>query len=104
MWKIWWNFAIVQFFAWMGALQKLLLMHQISNRIGFLLVICTMLVASLCNKYKTDYGIACSHGFLWGYMFFLILGSGRLELIIYSIEKLNYENQQPYLTLLLLLH
>jgi hypothetical protein len=41
---------------------------------------------SLCNKYKTDYGIVCKWDFLVA-MFLLILGSGRFGIDYLLTEK-----------------
>jgi hypothetical protein len=46
-----------------------------------------MLVAILCNKYKTVWNCLAAMGFIWIAMFYLILGSD-LGLIIYLHEKI----------------
>ncbi len=79
------------FFAWMGAFSEavggLFLAIGLKTRLAALLIMCTMLVAILCQKWgQGTWGILPAMSFLWVAVYNLYLGSGRFG-IDYLISK-----------------
>ncbi|MEM9076016.1 MAG: DoxX family protein [Bacteroidota bacterium] len=73
------------FFAWMGAFSEavggLFLALGLKTRVASFLILCTMLVAILCQKWgQGTWGMLPAMGFLWISMYNLYLGSGRFGL------------------------
>lgn len=85
-------FAIVPiFFAWMGAFSEavggLFLAFGLQTRIASFLIMCTMLVAILMQKWEQGtWNMLPAIGFLWISIYNLYLGSGRFGLD-YLINK-----------------
>jgi len=79
-------FAIMPiFFAWMGAFSEavggLFLAIGLKTRIAAFLVMCTMLVAILFQKWgQGTWGMLPAMGFLWISMYHIYFGSGRFGL------------------------
>lgn len=79
------------FFAWMGAFSEavggVFLIIGFQTRIFSFLVVCTMLVAAFIQQWDNGlWSMLAALGFLWLYMYCLVLGSGRFG-IDYLISK-----------------
>ena len=89
--------AFPVFFAWMGAFSEavggLFLALGLKTRVFSFLIMCTMLVAIIFQKWdQGTWGMLPAMGFLWVSMFHLVLGSGRFG-IDYLISKRLNKNQ-----------
>ena len=88
-------FAIAPvFFAWMGAFSEaiggVLLALGLNTRIAAFLIICTMLVAILCQKIDGPlWNMLPAISFLWVAIYNLCLGSGRFGLDYLISKKIN---------------
>lgn len=87
-------FAIAPvFLAWMGAFSEavggLFLAIGLKTRVASFLIMCTMLVAILCQKWgQGTWGLLPAMGFLWISIYNLYLGSGRFGLDFLIASKL----------------
>ena len=82
------------FFAWMGAFSEavggLFLALGLGTRLWSFLIICTMLVAILCQKIDGPvWNMLPAASFLWMAIYNLFLGSGRFGLDYIISKKIN---------------
>ena len=88
-------FAIAPiFFAWMGAFSEavggVFLALGLQTRIASFLILCTMLVAILCQKINGPlWNMLPAMGFLWVSIYNLFLGSGRFGLDYFIAKNLK---------------
>lgn len=80
------------FFAWMGAFSEavggLFLMVGLLTRPFSFLIICTMLVAIICQQWQQGvWNTLPATGFLWVALYNLILGSGRFGIDALLLKK-----------------
>ena len=73
------------FFAWMGAASEAIggvfLLLGFMTRIAAAMILCTMLVAILCQQIKQGlWNVLPALGFLWVALFYLVQGGGKISI------------------------
>ncbi|MFY7964794.1 MAG: DoxX family protein [Chitinophagaceae bacterium] len=87
------------FFAWMGAFSEavggIFLMLGLQTRLFSFLIVCTMCVAAFLQQWHNGlWAMLASLGFLWLYMFCLVIGSGRYGLDYLISKKIKKTNNE----------